>query len=133
MAVMVGMSAHVSHTVSDADTAVALLSGTVEVLGTPRAIAWAEEATVLAVAPGLRDHEVCVGTRIGFEHLQPTVVGVEVTASAQVVSISGRIVTLEVELHRHDAEGDTLIAHGEIVRVVLARDRLLERAQSGLQ
>ena len=105
MAIMVGMSESVTHTVAAEDTAVSLLSGTVDVLGTPRVIAWCEEATLAAIAGGLRDSDVCVGTRITLEHVEPAAIGQEVTATASVIATDGRIVTFEVELRRDDDRG----------------------------
>lgn len=127
MAVMVGMSGEVSHVVSDADTAVALSSGTADVLGTPRAVAWCEEATLRACESGVRDSDICVGTRVNLEHVQPTAVGSTVVATAEVVSVEGRIILFEVDLKRVDDEGTTLLAHGEITRVVLSREAFAAR------
>ena len=50
MGISAGTSAVVVLTVGPEDTAVALHSGEVEVLGTPRVVALAEEATVKALA-----------------------------------------------------------------------------------
>jgi len=130
MAVMVGMTGSVSHVVTPDDTASALLSGDVDVLGTPRVVAWLEEATMAAVAPGVRESDVCVGTRVLLEHVQPSAVGHRVEATATVTAIDGRIITLEVDLTRHDDDGDILLAHGEITRVVLSRQGFADRLGS---
>ena len=50
------------YEVTDADTAAALGSGDVPVLGTPRLIAWMEAATVQAAAALLRPGQTTVGT-----------------------------------------------------------------------
>lgn len=127
MAVMVGMAGAVSHVVTPDDTARALRSGDVDVLGTPRVVAWLEEATMVAVAPGVRESDVCVGTRVHLDHVQPAAVGHRVEATATVTAIDGRIITLEVDLTRHADDGDILLAHGEITRVVLSRQGFVER------
>jgi len=129
MAVMPGMTGEVAHVVGPADTAAALGSGTVEVLGTPRVLAWCEQASVAALAPGLRDTDVSVGTRVQLEHVQPALVGDRVTARAEVIAVEGRLVTCEVEAVRHDPDGTTLLAHGEVVRAILDRERFLGRAR----
>ena len=71
------------HEVTDADTAAALGSGDVPVLGTPRLIAWMEAATVQAAAASLNPGQTTVGISIRIEHRRATVVGdrVEVTAT----------------------------------------------------
>ena len=72
-------------TVTDDDTAAALGSGSLPVLGTPRLLAWCEAATCAAVAPELGDGETSVGTRIDLEHLAATAVGGTVEVSARQV------------------------------------------------
>ncbi|WP_256638751.1 thioesterase family protein [Streptomyces murinus] len=70
------------HRVTDADTARALGSGEVPVLGTPWLIAWLEAATVRAAAPFTGPGETTVGTAVRVRHLRATHVGgrVEVTS-----------------------------------------------------
>ena len=63
------------HEVTDADTAAALGSGDVPVLGTPRLIAWMEAATVRTVAALLNPGQTTVGTAIRIEHRRATAVG----------------------------------------------------------
>jgi hypothetical protein len=70
------------HEVTDDDTARALGSGEIEVLGTPRLLAWLEGATVEAAKPLLADGQTTVGTGVRIRHRRPTRVGgrIEVTA-----------------------------------------------------
>src|SRR3982750_1958566 len=70
-----GLSARVELTVTDADTAQALGSGDVPVLGTPRVLALAEAATVAATARQMPGGVTTVGTRAEVEHRAPTPVG----------------------------------------------------------
>ena len=63
------------RTVSEDDTAEAVGSGSLPVLGTPRLLAWCEAATCAAVAPCLDAGQTTVGTRISIEHLAPSPVG----------------------------------------------------------
>lgn len=106
--------------VSDSDTAVALGSGDVEVLATPRGIAWAEAATCAAVSEFLPAGDTTVGTAVQVEHLLPSEVGSVVSATATVSGISGRRVAFAVELVND--RGDVVLA-GTITRVVVARER----------
>ena len=64
------------------DTAAALGSGTVDVLGSPRLIALCEQACQNAMASELEPGTTTVGMRVQFDHLQPTPVGAEVFAEA---------------------------------------------------
>jgi predicted thioesterase len=101
--------------VTDADTAEALGSGTVPVLGSPRLIALCEEACQNAMIGHLEEGTTTVGMRVQFDHLQPTPVGAEVFADAVLRKIDGRRLTFEVSAT--DAGG--LIAAGKITRVVV--------------
>lgn len=115
----VGASATVEHTVEVADTALALGSGDVPVLGTPRVLALLEQATVDAVAHSLPAESTTVGARVEIEHLLPSAVGDRVVASATLADVQGRRLTFEVRL----TERGRLLASGSIVRVVAERRR----------
>jgi len=114
------------HEVTDADTAVALGSGDVSVLGTPRLIAWMEAATVRAAAALLDPGQTSVGTAIRIEHRRATTVrgGVEITATAP-GDIAGRRLTFDVLAV--DDSGQ-VVAAGQIDRVIVDRNRFLEAA-----
>jgi hypothetical protein len=68
----VGLSGVHSAVVRDNDTAIALGSGSVPVLATPRLVAWLEAAAVAAVDETIRDGSTTVGTLIDLQHLAPT-------------------------------------------------------------
>jgi fluoroacetyl-CoA thioesterase len=112
------------HEVTDADTAAALGSGDVPVLGTPRLIAWMEAATVQAAAALLDPGQTTVGTAIRIEHRRATAVGgaVEITATAP-LDAGSRLLTFEV-LAVDDTE--KVVATGQIDRVIVDRTRFLE-------
>jgi fluoroacetyl-CoA thioesterase len=115
-------TASVTHTVSDVDTAIAVGSGDLEVLGTPVVLAWCEEATCAALE--LAPEQTSVGTRVDLEHLAASPVGTEVTATATVIHTDGRLVRFQVAAL--DAAG-TLLATGEIRRVIVDRERFMSR------
>jgi fluoroacetyl-CoA thioesterase len=119
----VGAAARVELVVTAADTAVALGSGDVEVLATPRLVALTEEATVRAVAPGLAAGQTTVGTRVELEHMAATPIGRTVEAEAWLVEVDGRRLAFVVEAH----EGSTVVARGRVERVVVDRQRFLDR------
>lgn len=124
-----GLTATVELTVSTADTAIALGSGDVPVLATPRVLALLEEATVAAVGGGLDPTQTSVGTRVELEHLAATLVGATVAATATLAAVDGRQLRFDVELR----DGTVVAARGRVERVVVDRDRFLARAgaQSG--
>jgi fluoroacetyl-CoA thioesterase len=120
-----GSTGSATLTVTDADTAIALRSGSVPVLATPRVIALCEEATVAALSGVLADGETSVGMRVQIDHVQPTAVGASVTASATLEKVEGRRLTFTVSAH--DERG--LIAAGRVTRVVVETARFLDKAR----
>ncbi len=110
-----GSAVAVTHTVGPQDTAVALASGDVGALGTPRLLAWLEEATCLALAPKLPSGWTSVGVRVEMEHQRASAVGADVVAEARVVGIDGVRVTFEVVAR----EGEKQIARGTVTRAIV--------------
>jgi predicted thioesterase len=119
-----GLAAQVELIVTDDDTSVMFHSGDVPVLATPRIIALCEEATMKAVANELGPDDTAVGMQVHIDHLAPTAVGNRVTAEAKVEAVKGRRVVFTVSAR--DDRG--LVAAGRITRVVVNRDRFLEKA-----
>ena len=119
-----GLTASVALTVSGADTAVALGSGDVPVLGTPRVLALAEAATVAATARQMPGGVTTVGVRAEVEHRAPTPLGRRVTALATLAKVDGRKLIFEVAVR----DGEDLVAEVTVERVMLDRQRFISRA-----
>ncbi len=115
--VQTGATGEVSVTVGESDTAAALGSGDVRVLGTPRVVALVEAAAVRAIGDGLESDMTSVGTHIDLEHLAPSPVGAVVVATAQVVAVEGRRISLSVRATMDARE----VARGTHARVVVRR------------
>jgi fluoroacetyl-CoA thioesterase len=124
MALRPGLSATASIVVSDADTAIALRTGDVPVVATPRVVQLAEEASVQAVAGELDEGTTTVGYRVQLDHLAPTAVGGRVNAEATLETVESRRLTFRVSVN----DGRGLVAAGRITRVVVERKRFLEKA-----
>jgi predicted thioesterase len=121
-----GLTATVTLVVGEAYTALALNSGDVPVLGTPRVISLAEQATVEAVRGQLPEGRTTVGYQVQLAHLTPTAIGGTVTAEATLEQVEGRRLTFRVAVN--DARG--LVAAGRITRVIVERARFLEKTQT---
>jgi predicted thioesterase len=108
-------------TVTDADTAIALGSGDLPVLGTPRLIAWMERAAVVAIGPMLPSHRTSVGTAVTVRHRRPTPVGGSVDVLARPVEPfdpdAGRV---RVDVTATDGAGE-IVGAGTIDRAVVDR------------
>lgn len=122
MKLRTGLAAHVTLVVEPQDTAVALGSGDVPVLGTPRVVALAEEATVAAVNGFLPAGRTSVGTRVEIRHRVATAPGREVAADALLVGVDGRKLVFDVTVR----DGDDVVATAVVERVVVDRDKFLE-------
>ena len=116
-------SATATLTVGEADTAIALRSGDVAVLGTPRIVALCEEATCAAFGPQLEPGETTVGTRVEIAHLLPVAVGEQVVAEATLERTEGRRLTFTVSVTSKKG----LVAAGKISRAVVDRKAFLEK------
>jgi predicted thioesterase len=123
--VEVGLRGVASLVVSEADTAVALRSGSVAVLGTPRLVALFEEATVAALDSRVADGQTTVGMRVQIDHLQPTAVGGRVIAEAVLERIEGRRLTFTVTA----SDERSLVAAGKVTRVVVEIARFLSKSE----
>jgi fluoroacetyl-CoA thioesterase len=120
MLLSVGLRASVRVVVGESDTAVALGSGDVPVLGTPRLLALAEAATVAAVAPQLARGETTVGTSVTMEHRRASPVGSSLVIEAELTEVDGPRLVFSFIARRADssapgsdpAPGDPLPAAG---------------------
>lgn len=111
-------------TVRHGDTAIALGSGDVPVLGTPQVVALAENATVTALAEHLEQSETTVGVHVDLDHLATASVGDEVIATATVVEVTPKKIIFSVECH----SGSRLVAQGTITRVLVDRVSFIAKA-----
>jgi predicted thioesterase len=119
------VTATLVFTVRAAETAAAVGSGSLPVLGTPYLLAWCEAATCASVEPVLAEGETSVGTRAELEHVRASLVGAVLEVTATPLHRDGR-------LHRfgvlaREAGGGRVVGTGEITRVVVDAERFLAR------
>ena len=120
-----GLCAELDLTVAKADTARALCSGDVDVLGTPRILALMEEATVKAVAGHLEAGETTVGTRVELSHVAPIAVGSSVKAEVTLDKVEGRRLIFNASVS--DESG--LVAAAKLHRAVVQFGPFMEKAR----
>lgn len=119
-----GLSGRSTLEVTEADTAIALRSGEVAVLATPRLVALCEEATCAALAGRLAPGTTSVGTQIQFSHLAPSALGITVTAEAVLDKVEGRRLVFTVSA----SDPNGLVGAGKVTRVLVEIDRFVKRA-----
>jgi len=120
-----GLSAELSFTVTEGDLAIALGSGDVPVLATPRLVAWAEHACVEATKSVLAQSCTTVGTHIDLRHKMTSLVGETIRVSARVAEISGNRISYSVEATN---DSGMVIASGVITRAHVNRATFLKNA-----
>lgn len=125
MALQPGLTGRAAVTVAEEDTAVALRSGEVHVLATPRLIALCEEATCRALDGETSPEQTTIAMRVQFDHLAPSAIGSEVTAEAALEKIEGRRLVFNVAAR--DARG--LVGAGKVTRLVVDTEQFLRRAR----
>ena len=134
MALAPGLLSFVRIVVADTDTAIAMGSGEVPVLGTPRLLALAEAAAVAAIRPSLEPGLTSVGTSAFLEHKRPSPVGAEVVVETELTEVTGRRLVFRF-IARHDrlpgspGDQDEVIGAGTLERVLVDRDGFVSRAQ----
>jgi predicted thioesterase len=122
----------VRFTVTDDDTAIALGSGDVPVLATPRLLAWMEQATVAAALSHVDATSTTVGVEVWMRHRRASAVGVlveiEVTdVTEQDRGLSFEVVAREVQAGAIESETAREIATGRVVRAIVDRGAFLSR------
>lgn len=100
-------------------------SGRIAVLATPIMINVIERAALNAVEHLLPAGHQSLGIHLDVSHVAATPVGLQVTATAEVVRVAGRTITFKVEA-RDEVE---LIGGGTHQRVVVSVARFDERVQ----
>lgn len=121
-----GLSASLTHTVTNEDTAIAYGTGVVPVLATPRVITMLETAAIQAVHPHVDEASSTVSVRVQVEHISPTPVGVTVTAEATLERVEGRRLVFAVTAR--DERG--LIAAGKVTRVIVDVEQFMAKTRS---
>jgi fluoroacetyl-CoA thioesterase len=122
-ALVAGLRGSVRAVVGEADTAAALGSGDVPVLGTPRLLALAEAATVAALAGRLPPGDTTVGTSVVVRHRRPSPVGSAVVAEAELTGVDGPRLIFSFTARNEDP--DQLIGSGTVERAVVQREPFL--------
>jgi fluoroacetyl-CoA thioesterase len=134
MALTPGLLSFVRIVVADTDTAVALGSGDVPVLGTPRLLALAEAAAVAAIEPSLEPGLTSVGTSAVVEHKRASPVGAQVVVEAELTEVDGRRLVFRFIARQEPSAGspddqDAVVGAGTLERVLVDRDRFLSRVE----
>jgi predicted thioesterase len=118
-----GLTAKVKSEVTQDKTALSQGSGEVEGLATPVMICLMEAAAIKALEGELTPGMTSVGTRMEVTHAAPTPVGMEISATATLVEVEGRLLIFSVSAD--DSAGQ--IGKGTHQRVLVDKARFDDR------
>lgn len=121
-----GLKNSVAQVVSENDTALAVGSGSLKVLATPKLIALVEKAAADLVEKVLPAEFTSVGTLINFEHTAPTPVNLNFRAEVEITKVDGRKIIFDVVTF--DERGE--IGHGIHERFIVNREKFQSKANS---
>ncbi|MCX7682219.1 MAG: thioesterase family protein [Anaerolineae bacterium] len=121
----VGLIGEAEMVVTDRDTAVALGSGTVPVLGTPALACLMERAAVQSLEGYLPEGYTSVGSRLDLRHLAPTPVGVSVRARAELTEVVSRRLLFSIQAWDEVEK----VGEGVHERVIVERARFVSAAE----
>ena len=123
--------------VTEQDTAIALGSGDVPVLATPRILAWMEAATVAAAADALDPGSTTVGVEVFLTHRRATAVGADVAVEVLGVEerdrglafevVAREVPTASADLAEFGSGAGAVLATARVVRAVVDRQAFLRR------
>jgi len=97
--------------------------GSLEVLSTPSLIGFMERVSFRMLEERLPDNLTSVGVSVQVRHKAPTLVGGRVRVRAEVGSVEGRRVTLQLQVE----DDQELVGEGTHQRVVIDRDGFIQR------
>jgi predicted thioesterase len=129
MEIKVGTKGTFKVSVDESNTAKTMQSGSLDVFATPAMVAIMEKASTLALEPYLEEGSTTVGTALDISHVSATPVGMDVSATAEVVSVNGRELTFKVQAF--DECG--LIGEGTHKRFIVFAEKFQNKTNSKLE
>jgi predicted thioesterase len=110
------------------NTAKTIGSGSLEVFATPMMLTLMERAACECLADALEPGQTSVGTSVSIEHTAASPLKSEISATATIIGIDGRLI--EFEVTASDSKGE--IGRGTHERFIVDGERFSSKAQSRL-
>lgn len=121
-----GIKAEKSLTVTDANTAKTMGSGTLDVFATPAMVALIEQTAYTSIESELEPGWGSVGTSLNIQHLSATPVGMTVTATTELVKVDRRRLVFHAEVY--DEKG--LVGKGTHERFLVENEKFQAKADA---
>ncbi len=125
---MENIIATVNETVSEENTALSVGSGSLKVYATPAMLALMEKAACKALEPILGEGETTVGTLLNVKHIAATPVGMQVSATAELLEKDGRRYVFKVTA----TDECGVIGEGTHERFAVLSEKFTEKTYSKL-
>lgn len=122
----VGIKGKEEIVVTDANSAKAMGSGTLDVFATPAMIALIEQTAWTSVAPELEEGQGSVGTSLNVQHLAATPLGMTVTAETELIEVDRRRLVFSAQVF--DETG--LIGQGTHERFLVDNEKFQAKANA---
>lgn len=122
--IQVGLTGHMSQTITTLQTAESIGSGTLPVFGTPAVLTLIEKTAWTSVQPYLTADETTVGATVNLTHSAPNCVGDTITCETKLTTVDGRRLTFAARVF--DAAGE--VARAEHTRVIVSANRFMKKA-----
>lgn len=124
--ISVGITGEGSTTVTDKNTALALVSGGLPVFATPAMILLIEKTAFECIQPFLQEGESTVGTALDVKHSAPSVIGAEVSCKVELIEVDRSRLLFDVKVW--DRAGE--VGSGRHERFIINDEKFLSRASS---
>ena len=125
---MENIIATVNETVSEENTALSVGSGSLKVYATPAMLALMEKAACKALEPVLGEGETTVGTLLNVKHIAATPMGMQVSATAELLEKDGRRYVFKVTA----TDECGVIGEGTHERFAVLSEKFTEKTYSKL-
>lgn len=118
-----GLTGTANVTVTEANIAATMKSGSLAVFATPAMCALMEEAACAAVNAHLEEDSGSVGISLNITHDRATAMGDSVTATANLTAVDGRKLTFEVSA----ADSKGVIGKGTHERFIIDNEKFMAK------
>jgi len=120
----IGLSHTSIVTVTEANTALTIGSGDMDIFATPALAALMENAAMKAVAESLPEGNTTVGAKLDINHLKPSAIGETISATALLAEVDGKKLTFT--LKAENSHG-LIIGEGIHIRYIVEKEKFLSK------
>ena len=110
--------------VTEANTALTIGSGDMDIFATPAMAALMENAAMKAVAESLPEGNTTVGAKLDINHLKPSALGETISATALLTEVDGKKLTFT--LKAENSHG-LIIGEGIHIRYIVEKEKFLSK------